>query len=91
MDPELVRIIEFLQRNRIRATYKAVGEAVGLPARSVGSRLGERRPLGSWVVNEKTGGPTGYSASQKHPDLYVNSEIITSGSELIRRMRRERK
>jgi hypothetical protein len=89
MDPDLVRIVEFLERNRIRATYGAVGESAGVPPRSVGSRLGDRCPLASWVVKAATGEPTSYYGSEKHPDLHINAEIITSARDLIRRMRRE--
>ena len=91
MDPDLERIAEFLQRNRIRATYKAVGEAADLPPRSVGSRLGDKCPLASWVVNGDTGEPTGYSMDQRHPDLLLSDEIIQTGNDLLRRMKRERR
>ena len=89
MEPELVRFVEFLSRNRIRATYKAVGEAADVPVRSVGGRLGERCPLASWVVSDTTGEPTGYAEHQKHAELHATSEIINSAEELIRRMKRE--
>jgi hypothetical protein len=89
MQPELVRFVEFLNRNRIRATYKAVGGAAGIPAQSVGAFLGERCPMASWVVSDSTGEPTGYAEHQKHPDLHSKAEIIDSADELIRRMKRE--
>ena len=89
MEPELIRFVEFLDRNRIRATYKAVGEAAEVPVRSVGVRLGERCPLASWVVNEATGEPTGYADHQEHRELRSNPEIISSAEELLRRMKRE--
>jgi alkylated DNA nucleotide flippase Atl1 len=88
LDPSLIRIVEFLNRERVRATYEAVADVAGVPARSVGRLLGDRCELASWVVNGKTGEPTGYTALDKHPALYERSEIITSGDDLIRRMRR---
>jgi hypothetical protein len=91
MEPDLVKFAEFLQRNKLRATYGAIGEAADVPQRSVGRLLGERCPLASWVVNIRTGEPTGYSESEKHPDLCVNGEIITKGEDLIRRMKREKR
>jgi hypothetical protein len=87
MDPSLVRIVDFLDREQIRATYTAVGEAAEVPVRSVGRLLGDRCPLASWVV-AVNGHPSGYSEHEKHPALYEREEIITSGDELVRRMKR---
>lgn len=87
----MVKFVEFLQRNKLRATYRAVAEATDVPQRSVGRFLGVRCPLASWVVSATTGEPTGYSENEKHPDLHVNPEIITSGSDLILRMKREKR
>ena len=87
MDPTLIRMVEFLNRERIRATYAAVGEAAGVPTRSVGKLLGDRCERASWVVNGRNGEPTGYTPIEKHPALYERSEIIRTGDELIRRMR----
>ena len=84
------QFIAFLDRNKIRATYGAVADAAGVPHRSVGRLLGERCPRASWVVNAATGEPTGYSELAKHPDLHTRAEIITTGDDLIRRMKREK-
>src|SRR4029453_4961122 len=89
MDPGLVRIVEFLNRNKLRATYKAVGEMAEIPYRSVGTHLGAKCPLASWVVSDRTGEPTGYAEHQKHPDLHANAELIATGADLARRMKRE--
>ena len=87
MDPRLRSICEFLEQHRTRATYQAVGEAVGISARAVNSNvLGARTPLASWIVNAKTERPTGYKAEEQHLDLYKNSRIIRSGAELMRLM-----
>jgi alkylated DNA nucleotide flippase Atl1 len=90
MDPALIRMVEFLNREQIRATYDAVAHAAGVPTRSVGRLLGDRCELASWVVNGGTGEPTGYTRIDKHPALYERKEIIRDGDELIRRMRSER-
>jgi len=90
MDPALERFVAYLERNKIRATYKAVGEAAEIPPRSLGDRLGEKCARASWVMNDSTGDPTGYTEHQKHPDLYSTEEIIRSGDDLIRRMKREK-
>jgi alkylated DNA nucleotide flippase Atl1 len=87
----LVKFVQFLERNRIRATYKAVAEAAGVPARSMGTLLGDRCALASWVVSDRTGDPTGYAANEKHAELYMAAEIIRTADDLVQRMRRERR
>jgi hypothetical protein len=86
MDAGLQKIINFFSRECLRATYGAVGEALNLPGRAIGSMLGPRRHEASWVVNAETGEPTGYEDQEKHPALHENAEIITTGIELLRRM-----
>jgi hypothetical protein len=90
MDPGLIKFVSYLDRNRVRATYKAVAGAASVPHRSLGQLLGEKCPLASWVVNEATGEPTGYAEHQKHPELHLTAEIIRDGDELIRRIKREK-
>lgn len=75
-------ILDCLDRKQRRATYGAVGEVLGIPARSVNERLlGERSYRASWIVNAKTGQPTGYAPHEKHPELPA-SRIIRSGKQL---------
>ena len=76
------QILDCLNRERVRATYGAVGDVLGLPPQSVGRALGRQTPRASWVVNAKAGEPTGYPIVQKHPDLYRTRHIIRSGQEL---------
>jgi hypothetical protein len=90
MDPRVQRIVEFLNDQHIRATYKAVGDASEVPARSVATLLGGRHQRASWVVNARDGEPTGYSPNEKHPALYERTEIILTGDDLIRRMKKWR-
>ena len=80
----LDQILDCLERKRVRATYGAVGAVIGRPAQSVGAALGNRRKRASWVVNARTGEPTGYDPTEKHPDLYFTSHIIKAGEELRR-------
>lgn len=89
MDPGLIKFVEFLDRNKMRATYRAIAEAAQVPQRSVGTLLGDRCHLASWIVSSGNGEPTGYAEHEKHPDLHANSEIIMTGDDLVRRMRRE--
>ena len=78
------QILDCLNRERVRATYGAVGEVLGLPARSVGGALGSHTRRASWVVNAKTGKPTGYSADMMHPELCRTRRVIKTGAELSR-------
>lgn len=75
-------ILRSLNAERIRATYGAVGDLIGIPAISVSQYLGERRPKASWVVNDDTGQPTGYTSDEMHPDLRRTANIIRSGDAL---------
>ncbi len=88
MDSDLIKFVEFLKRNKIRATYGAIAEAAEIPQRSVGARLGDRCPMASWVVSASTREPTGYFDGEKDPDLHIHEEIIKSGEDLIRRMKK---
>ena len=85
--PEL--ILDYLNRERIRCTYGAFARVLGVPVRSAGRHLGEKRPYASWVVNDRSGEPTGYTEHERHPDLYRTSDIIRTEDELRRRMRTE--
>ncbi len=75
----LPRILAFLNREHVRATYGAVAELLGVNPRGMGSLLGARRAEASWVVNRETGLPTDYDPSQCHPALLSKPDIITSG------------
>lgn len=81
-------ILDYLNRARVRCTYGAFGDILGLPAIAVGRQLSPRRPYASWVVNAGTGKPTGYAPADEHPDLYRTNDIIKTGGELRRRMQR---
>jgi alkylated DNA nucleotide flippase Atl1 len=78
----LTEVLEFLNAEKVRATYGAVAALVGLNARSVGAALQDPRVEASWVVNADTGLPTGYAAYQMHPDLVANPLIIRTATEL---------
>lgn len=76
------QILAALNAEKIRATYGAVGELLGIPAIGVGRRLGEQRPEASWVVSKKSGRPSGYLESNCHIALYSNPLIIRTGEQL---------
>ena len=81
-------ILDCLNSVETRCTYGAVAGIIGGSAQGVGKKLGHRRPEASWVVNAKTGKPTGYSKSEMHPSLFDNDEIISTTDELKKRMRK---
>ena len=77
-------ILEFLNEERIRCTYTAVGEVIGTIPISVSRYLGRKRPEASWVVSKENRTPTGYSENERHPDLFRTEKIIQSGHELVK-------
>lgn len=83
-------ILAFLNKERIRASYSAVTEVLGIPPQSVGQVLGIKRPEASWVVNGKTGRSTGYLPNQMHSELFISSAIIATGDELRQCLRSRR-
>ena len=80
----LEEILQFLSHAKVRATYGAVAEVLGLSPRSMDERrFGSHRPEASWIVSAENGLPTGYSPDEWHPDLLSRSEIIASGTALL--------
>ena len=88
MDAKLAEIILFLNENKVRATYGAVAEILGVVPRSMGARLGPRHPEASWIVNADTGLPTGYSPTEIHPEVLTSTQLIRSAAALRERMQR---
>ena len=86
-DEKKREILRFLNREKIRATYEAVGGLIGLPAQSVGANFGERRREASWIVSKRSRKPTGYKPAEMHPALIRHSYIIQTSDELRRRMK----
>lgn len=84
----LINIIEVLNKYKIRATYSAVAHAIGCTSLAVGVRLGKCEPSKSWIVDSRTGLPTGYSPSQCHPELHSKMMVIRTGDKLKEFLRR---
>ena len=82
----LDEILRFLNEANVRATYGAVGEVLGVVSRSMGARLGARRPEASWIVSAENHLPTDYSPDEWHPALLSRPEVITTGTALVLRM-----
>jgi len=77
----LESILELLQRHHQRATYGAVAALVGRTPQNV-MQGRPRNRLHSWVVNQDTGQPTGYSSPMVHPSLHERAEILSTEKEL---------
>jgi hypothetical protein len=85
-DPKLTAIIKYLSKHKVRATYGAVAEVLGVLPLSMGARLGPHNKEASWIVAAKTGRPTGYAAGDIDPDVLKSTVLISDGAELRRRM-----
>jgi hypothetical protein len=85
-DVSLDEILQFLNHDKARATYGAVAEVLGVIPRSMGARLGTRRPEASWIVSAANGLPTDYSEDEWHPALLGQRDIISSGRMLALRL-----
>ena len=78
-------ILEFLNEEKKRCTYKAIGDVIGVYHRNVNERyLGKRREEASWVVRKRDGLPSGYSPDKLHP-LFRKKKVIESGDALKRK------
>ena len=76
-------ILDLLNLHRQRATYGAVAKIVNRPPTFLMSgRTRDQRH--SWVVNHRTGLPTGYEPDQIHPQLGETAEVIQTGDDLSR-------
>ncbi len=85
-DASLPEIIKFLNHEQVRATYGAVAKVLGVIPRTMGSKLGPRCVEASWIVSTATGLPIDYGEDEMHPDLLKKIDVITTGSELTKRM-----
>lgn len=74
-DSALEAVIDTLERYRVRATYGAVAAHLGRNATFLMDAF-PRTPRYSWVVNQDCEQPTNYTASEKHPELTMNSLVL---------------
>ena len=80
-DDRMDRILDALHHARQRATYGAVAAAVGKSPRMLMAGR-ERDTRHSWVVSRRSGQPTGYEATQMHPELTRSDRVIETSEEL---------
>ena len=88
VDAELRAIVAYLSTNKVRATYGAVGEVLGLSPQTLDGRLGDRRPEASWIVNKESGRPTGYRDDELDPAFSEDTPLLTTGDDLRARLQR---
>lgn len=75
--PEL--ILDYLNRARVRCTYMAFADVLGVPVRSAGRHLGDHRPYASRVVARSDGDRTEYAEHDKHLELCRSNHVIKIG------------
>jgi hypothetical protein len=85
---QINKIVDYLDDTQVKATYAAVGDAVGVKPYQVSGFLNEKRDQACWVVSAATGLPRGYFVWETHPHLAHCSQTIRSGADLLRRMGR---
>lgn len=74
-------ILDLLNEFHQRATYGAVAALVDRPAHYLmGGRPRDHRH--SWIVNQDTRLPAGYSEEERHPFLTERDAVISSPEEL---------
>lgn len=78
----LEKILDCLNATRCRATYKAVGDVIGVYHRNVRLELRNRCPRNCWIVNKNTGQPSGYTSGQMDPRFDRHSRLLTTDREL---------
>ena len=79
-------IIDYLNEVKTRCTFNAAAEALGITPQALKKQLGESRPEVSWFVSPTSGDPMRYTDSEKHPELYRTTRIITSAKVLRRNL-----
>lgn len=79
-------VVDYINQVQTRCTFNAAAKALGITPQALKKQLGEPRPEISWFVSPTSGEPMRYTDSQKHPELYRISRIITSASVLTRNL-----
>jgi len=79
-------VVDYLNEVKTRCTFNAASEALGITPQALKKQLGDPRPEVSWFVSPTSGEPMRYEDSDKHPELYRTTRIITSASVLKRNL-----
>jgi hypothetical protein len=83
---KITLVIDYLNEVKTRCTFNAAAEALGITPQALKKLLGEPRPEVSWFVSTTSGDPLRYSDTEKHPELYRTTRIITSAKVLKRNL-----
>lgn len=86
MTDKITLVIDYLNEVKTRCTFNAAAEALGITPQALKKLLGEPRPEVSWFVSTTSGDPLRYSDTEKHPELYRTTRIITSAKVLKRNL-----
>ena len=86
MEDKIRIVVDYINQVKTRCTFNATAKALGITPQALKKQLGEPRPEISWFVSPTSGEPLRYTDSQKHPELYRTSRIITSASVLERNL-----
>ena len=82
LDMQMDQILSALDAASQRASYGAVAALLGKTPRTL-MKGRARDQQHSWVVNRRSGLPTGYDATQLHPALLEHDHVIDSRDELV--------
>ena len=86
MQDKITTVVDYINEVKTRCTFNAAAQAIGITPQAFKKQLGEPRPEVSWFVSPTSGEPLRYTDSQKHPELYRTSRIITSANVLKRNL-----
>ncbi|UZE94577.1 hypothetical protein [Alkalimarinus alittae] len=86
MQDKITLIVDYLNEVKTRCTFNAAAESIGITPQALKKELGDPRPEISWFVSPTSGEPMRYLDTEKHPELYRTSRIITSSKVLKRNL-----
>ncbi len=87
MDQDKINVvIDYLNEVKTRCTFNAAAEALSITPQALKKQLGDPRPEVSWFVSPTSGEPMRHTDSDKHPELYRTTRIITSSKVLKRNL-----
>ena len=86
MQDKITVVVDYINKVKTRCTFDAAAKALGITPQALKKQLGEPRPEISWFVSPTSGEPMRYTDSEKHPELYRTTRIITSANVLRRNL-----
>ncbi|MFT7685470.1 MAG: hypothetical protein ACI9FB_000813 [Candidatus Azotimanducaceae bacterium] len=86
MQDKITVVVDYLNQVKTRCTFNAAAQALGITPQALKKHLGDPRPEVSWFVSPTSGEPMRYTDTEKHPELYRTTRIITSSKVLVRNL-----